>query len=73
MALTDRARARRRRLCGMTEEDRRNGNSIVCGGKMARNGEAKTCLRCETCRYYDESYYQSLNSKRLSAWILAQE
>ena len=73
MALTNRARARRKRLCGLTEADRRNGNSLVCGLKMAPNGEKASCLRCETCRQYDQSYFSSLQSKRLSAWILAQD
>ena len=71
--LSNRAQARRRRLCGKTEDDRRNGNSLVCGGKMTPGGEKATCLRCETCRQYSNTYWRAHQSKKLSSFILSHQ
>ena len=71
--LSNRAQARRRKLCGETEYARQNGISLVCGGKMTPGGEAKSCSRCETCRYYEDRYWASLQAKKLSSYITSIE
>ena len=60
---------RRRRIFGLTEDDRRNGNSLACGGKMTPGGEAKACRRCETCKAYEREYFARSQAAKLSAWI----
>ena len=62
-ALTHKATARRRKTFD---------NGVACTGKLAANGEARSCNLCCTCNEIDRNYHASFEAKKLSAYILAQ-
>lgn len=65
-----RTRAERRHNTRIKTQQRLN--SDACNASLTPSGERKRCSMCEMCKPYEQAARASLDSKRLSAFILSQ-